>query len=456
MMDGAAPSAAGSSKVQAPSDFKALMAADGGNFRRFLENARAAEDAFKKAQVARAAMDKRSRLWAFFNKKAIQKQDARVAECKKAFDAALLAMDTEAARVRGLWRYNITIRTYEPVQDKPLREVFSIDVGRKKETPAAPSVAPVPQPLQPQRVGFRLTRAPKNPQIEDLFEPRSFVPMDGFPVRQFDMDKIYLPVGEDRKAKAISLGAKIGPKGGIFITQDQVESPEQREAFGDLLPFYAMNEIEPLNLDLIPGSNWGASLANMLNKSSWDKLRQKAIAGTGGACRLCGIIPSNRSVDCHEIWSYHRHLEEVEGSVGVQRLDAILPLCVDCHAIFHLGRANANGRGETMIKRAALVNRWTDREMRRYAQYLEEKWLSRSQRYWALDFSRFRDDNLTLVTRRTGLSAPDPKGVEIGFKNDNAEGTTWIFGISFTGPDGITRPATPLDEDLATHYRHDD
>ena len=88
---------------------------------------------------------------------------------------------------------------------------------------------------------------------------------------------------------------------------------------------------------------WCGSLANVLTPTSWRRIKATYIEAAGGRCRICGEIApkdpvrkvrGNKTIEAHEIWSYH---DARDGGPGIQRLDDILALCGSCHMMFHLG-----------------------------------------------------------------------------------------------------------------------
>ncbi len=195
--------------------------------------------------------------------------------------------------------------------------------------------------------------------------------------------KVYLPVAPSREIEVLAAGARKGPKGGYFVPLEEVGRPEIQP----YLPFIARRTIEPIRMDMIPQSSFGASLANMLTDSDWERIRQPTIDEAGGLCRICGEKGrrQSRKVDCHEIWSYLGPDEPDHW--GVQRLEGLIAVCEPCHLMFHLGFANATDRYGIAIERIRAVNRWTQPEAERYGHLLGQSWIERSKRPWALDLS---------------------------------------------------------------------
>ena len=148
--------------------------------------------------------------------------------------------------------------------------------------------------------------------------------------------------------------------------------------------------------DMIPITSWGSSLANLLTKRSWDMLRHPIIKDHHNVCELCGI--KFNVLDVHEIWSYHiPEPEEVRASprdstrkMGVQRLEGLMAICVDCHRCFHLGKANVDGKLELAINRLAYLNHWTSSEAGDYYKLIGERWKALNGLDWIIDLSSIK------------------------------------------------------------------
>jgi len=87
----------------------------------------------------------------------------------------------------------------------------------------------------------------------------------------------------------------------------------------------------PLEIEMIPPSTWGISLAQKLPRPIWDSIRREVYQSSGHSCSLCKAI--NTQLHCHEIWSFNE-------SKGVQTLTGLQCLCQDCHNIKHWGRTS--------------------------------------------------------------------------------------------------------------------
>jgi hypothetical protein len=155
--------------------------------------------------------------------------------------------------------------------------------------------------------------------------------------------------------------------------------------------------------DLIPGTSWGSSLANMLTKASWDALRHPLIARNNNVCELCGT--KHPTLDVHEIWSYDFPDEELpdpesdEVLFGTQRLDGLMAICKECHECFHLGLAIKNGRQQVVFQRLAYLNQWSMKEVEDYFDVIYERHLMLGKVHWILDLrsvAEHPDGGLTL------------------------------------------------------------
>jgi len=155
--------------------------------------------------------------------------------------------------------------------------------------------------------------------------------------------------------------------------------------------------------DLIPPTSWGSSLANLLTKSSWDKIRHPLLDEVNRVCTVCG--KQHSTLDIHERWGYHfpvddmKNLDSVpEGSLifGVQRLEGFHAVCKSCHRCFHLGLANVRGELKEVQAIMKTVNQWSDEDMDRYMDVINERCETANQIHWALDLSYVSKYNLNV------------------------------------------------------------
>lgn len=150
--------------------------------------------------------------------------------------------------------------------------------------------------------------------------------------------------------------------------------------------------------DLIPGSSWGSSLANLLTKSAWNALRFPVIERNSGVCEFCGEHVGG-SLEIHEVWSYSDLASEADLAeqaddklfFGKQSLDGLVGVCGRCHQCFHYGLAELNGCEMAVKKRLAVINGWSGDEVDKYIDMLFERHEILSRQHWRLDLSVLAD-----------------------------------------------------------------
>ena len=218
---------------------------------------------------------------------------------------------------------------------------------------------------------------------QNLFNPRRIAALSEVDSRFWHHDRLPLLVPDPSALpRLLSAGAEQGAKGAYIRRELKIDFV----ALDNHLPFVARQVIVPMIGDLIPETSWGSSLANLLTKGCWDKLRQRTFALTGHGCEICG---SARKLECHELWEYHEPLPEyaAKNACGVQRLLKLIALCSACHETHHLGFANARGRFETVGERITAYNRWSQEEFKQYVEFLYARYERRSTCSWVLDVS---------------------------------------------------------------------
>jgi len=140
--------------------------------------------------------------------------------------------------------------------------------------------------------------------------------------------------------------------------------------------------------DLLPENVWGSNLRGILSKTEWDGLRIPVCEAGGMVCRVCGQVSFDprsgrpRRPDCHELWRF-----ELSRDRAVQRLVSLVPLCVDCHRVQHLGRANVLGELPLVVMQLRGVNCWTDAEIRTALENAGQRIAWRRKYEWDLDLS---------------------------------------------------------------------
>jgi len=231
-----------------------------------------------------------------------------------------------------------------------------------------------------------------NERPPNLFNPRRIASTSEIDSIFWHTDRLPLLVPDPSLLpRLFAGGAETGTKHAYIRRGAEIDFA----ALNDCLPFVARQTIVPILGDPIPQTSWGSSLANLLTKTCWDKLRERTFALTGFRCEICG---SNKNLECHELWEYHEPLPEyaAKHACGVQRLIRLIGLCSACHETHHLGLAQMRGRLDFVRERITAYNRWSEKEFDQYFEFLIDRYERRSGYSWVLDVSCVADTLLVV------------------------------------------------------------
>lgn len=282
----------------------------------------------------------------------------------------------------------------------------------------------------PHVAGYVLPDPGRRP--ESLFAPRPLGEVPALPGNyslKGPKPKIYLPVDKRREAEMLAAGAVKGAKGGFYVdlaASGWLSAVHRLQAF---TPFIAKPVTRAFQIEPIPLSSWGATLANLLTKASWERLRLRATYPFAHLCQICGE-GSRKTIEVHELWTYEMPKRQWES--GVQRLAGLLSLCGRCHRCFHPGFANILGRGEETIARIGLINRWSIAETAAYLDWAGAVWETRSSVPWSLDLSFLDGEDLVVSSAKWTRTEDD----RLFSKKDDLGRGTRILGArwSMTAP----------------------
>ena len=102
-----------------------------------------------------------------------------------------------------------------------------------------------------------------------------------------------------------------------------------------------------LNFELVPDGCWYSNLRSLLSKAQWDYIRADARERAGDKCAICGRKTAR--LEAHERWSYDQEKR-------VHKLEDVIAVCKDCHAVIHIGRTQLKGDEERAEKHFMKVN----------------------------------------------------------------------------------------------------
>lgn len=139
-----------------------------------------------------------------------------------------------------------------------------------------------------------------------------------------------------------------------------------------------------LTIELIPKTCWFSSVRTMVSIKEWNKLRFASYELANNKCEICGDNGLNQGykhrVECHEVWEYN-------DETHTQKLIRLISLCVRCHQVKHIGRANAMGKQADVFKQLEDVNGWDHKQVVTHVAESFELYKERSKYQWALDIS---------------------------------------------------------------------
>ena len=200
------------------------------------------------------------------------------------------------------------------------------------------------------------------------------------------MNKIYIARREEDIPENIR--KELQHENGSYFIED---TKENRIKYSDIVPIGFSGKKIDLNIDLIPRTSWGASLANSLTTESWLSIRKPFIAKHGNRCQICGrkgqsLSKTIQDVDTHEIWEY----SDLRESNKKQTLVGFLALCSSCHLMYHLGYASTINKSEITMQRIKRLEKISDQEVRRKIDGIYSVWKKRSNYDWEIDISMLR------------------------------------------------------------------
>ena len=161
------------------------------------------------------------------------------------------------------------------------------------------------------------------------------------------------------------------------------------------LKFYPNMKLE---IEPIPESTWGVSLANLLPPPIWDELRRDVYDKFDYTCAIC--TTTDKQLHCHEKWSY-------DDKARIQKLVGFQCLCVDCHSIKHWGRtvaeAHKNKDSDTIVRLTRYfckINNCTLDAFSLYKVEIGNIMQRRNRHKYKVDFGKFRPDLVIEVWKK--------------------------------------------------------
>ncbi len=181
-----------------------------------------------------------------------------------------------------------------------------------------------------------------------------------------------------------------------------------------------------LQVELVPSTQWGSNMRDILTRSQWDKVRKHFYEVKDNKCEICGATGLEQgrthAVEAHEQWHY-------DDDNLVQKLTGIEVLCPECHRCKHLGRALKTGAGRKALSHLISVNGFSEAEAQAYVQSTFAIHALRSMFAWEMDLDWMLTEDFPLdktltegriEAHRKKRAAKSISRAEVGQPNEEA------------------------------------
>ncbi len=135
-----------------------------------------------------------------------------------------------------------------------------------------------------------------------------------------------------------------------------------------------------LTIELIPRTSFYNNVRSILSKYEWEEIRHKVLRKANNRCEICNDIAENRSLDCHEVWSF----DDIK---HIQKLEKIIALCTKCHEVKHMGKAQIDGHFGRARNHFMKINNINIFDAHDLIVEAFEIWHKRSNYQWQLDIT---------------------------------------------------------------------
>ena len=134
-----------------------------------------------------------------------------------------------------------------------------------------------------------------------------------------------------------------------------------------------------LAIEPIPVGSRLATLAKLMPRDQWDRLRRRVYRRARYRCQVCG---REGRMYCHEIWQFNKQ-------TGYQWLRGFQALCQDCHDVKHISFVRDSSKRERLIQHFLTVNRLTRDETDAYLRSARKRQWQLNQRNWIVNFGDY-------------------------------------------------------------------
>jgi hypothetical protein len=313
-----------------------------------------------------------------------QRVKIKVLRAHEALEARITAIELQKKSLRWIPLSGLALDFLTRQEVKKLEQAFDaskrargvtakkiiLKLKELRHSRANKPVAPEPQPLQTKAVATPyIPRAVPSSQKQTA-KTRRFEALGSY---WSEESRFYLPIQRSLHNIALEHGAKwarnIQGADRLVAPLDQNSAAlGWKDGMDQFLPTIARKNAVPILPSYIPKKTAGVSLANLLERQSWNTIRQKVFSKRGNSCQLCGK-PGEwtgkfaKGLECHEIWEYFVEPrppgeQAPPGTMGIKRLAGFASVCDECHMAIHPSSA-AWKNPASATARALLLNRVT-------------------------------------------------------------------------------------------------
>jgi len=134
-----------------------------------------------------------------------------------------------------------------------------------------------------------------------------------------------------------------------------------------------------LTIEPIPATSRSASLAKLLPRSQWNRIRRSIYYKAQYRCHVCG---RGGRLHCHEVWQYN-------GRTGYQHLRGFQALCQDCHQDKHIFFVRDHRLMASALRHLAAVNKLTLTEAQQQLAAARRRQIALNQLPWIVNYGPY-------------------------------------------------------------------
>jgi endonuclease III len=134
-----------------------------------------------------------------------------------------------------------------------------------------------------------------------------------------------------------------------------------------------------LQIEPIPMASRLATLAKLLPRGQWNRIRHSIYRKARYRCHVCGRASR---LHCHEVWQFNHR-------TGYQHLRGFQALCQDCHEFKHIFFVRDSQRRARLLRHFAVVNKLTPIQVEQQMIAAREHQAALNQTRWLVNYGPY-------------------------------------------------------------------